>query len=524
MMSDPLDERRVFVQHLETAEYPEAPYHPPLLYPELQDLLNNSEIDPKNEVYACIRQIFFDLKADASHFGTREWDPLKDIVAPGDKVILKPNLVFHKHPLGKEGVRSMITHASVLRPIIDYVWIALRGKGQIIIADVPLQTADWSELLRLSGIDVLMDYARQKGIPLQALDLRLERAKTNVFGVIVEREKYHGDPLGYVAVDIGRESQLMPIMPFSKKLMITDYPQGSVSMHHHGEKNEYLIPKTILSSDVFFNLPKLKTHKKGGVTLCMKNLIGINGDKSWIAHHRQGGVGESGDEYPSISWWDNIRFRLFVALKKNAVGITILAIFLRALNVLHKTSKRLGKGETMVSHLSTFKGITEGSWSGNDTLWRVILDLNRILLYANTDGKMEDQRTRNVFHIIDGVIGGEKNGPMHHYPKKSGRIIAGGNPLATDTVAAHLMGFDYKKIPQLFHGFDKMHYPLTPCDISSITIVEQGNEQSFDSWRNKKTLAFLAPDSWKGYIEHTFRDAKNESREENGQFSDAGGE
>lgn len=77
------------------------------------------------------------------------------------------------------------------------------------------------------------------------------------------------------------------------KLEITNYGLGTVAKHHNDNKNEYLIAGTILNADVFINVPKLKTHKKAGVTLSMKNLIGINGDKSWIAHHRAGI-----DEYP----------------------------------------------------------------------------------------------------------------------------------------------------------------------------------------------------------------------------------
>jgi hypothetical protein len=54
----------------------------------------------------------------------------------------------------------------------------------------------------------------------------------------------------------------------------------------------------VLSADLVVNLPKLKTHKKTGVTLALKNLVGINGDKNWLPHHSQGSVEKGGDEYP----------------------------------------------------------------------------------------------------------------------------------------------------------------------------------------------------------------------------------
>jgi len=48
--------------------------------------------------------------------------------------------------------------------------------------------------------------------------------------------------------------------------------------------------------------------------------------------------------------------------------------------------------------------------------------------------------------VIDGIIGGENNGPLSPNSKLSGVLIAGENPLSVDLVATRLMGFDYQKI------------------------------------------------------------------------------
>ena len=75
-------------------------------------------------------------------------------------------------------------------------------------------------------------------------------------------------------------------------------PQGhSLKLHHNFEKNEYLIPNSILQADVFSNLPKPKTHKRAGITGAMKNLVGISGSKDWLPHHRRGSKFDGGDEY-----------------------------------------------------------------------------------------------------------------------------------------------------------------------------------------------------------------------------------
>ena len=63
--------------------------------------------------------------------------------------------------------------------------------------------------------------------------------------------------------------------PGEGKYYGADYDQNSVNSHHQGETQEYLISATPIIADVFINLPKMKTHKKVGVTLNIKNLVGL---------------------------------------------------------------------------------------------------------------------------------------------------------------------------------------------------------------------------------------------------------
>src|SRR5687768_17691117 len=70
----------------------------------------------------------------------------------------------------------------------------------------------------------------------------------------------------------------------------------------HGKgRHRYLVAKDVLDADVVINLPKLKTHRKAGVTCALKNLIGINGNKEFLPHHRVGGAEAGGDCYPGSS-------------------------------------------------------------------------------------------------------------------------------------------------------------------------------------------------------------------------------
>ncbi|OUO79404.1 hypothetical protein B5F53_07930 [Blautia sp. An249] len=75
------------------------------------------------------------------HYGKSNWDPLGEIVHPGDTVLIKPNLVIHKNLSG--GVNCLTTHPSIIRAVLDYVLIALKNKGCVILRDVPVQSCDF---------------------------------------------------------------------------------------------------------------------------------------------------------------------------------------------------------------------------------------------------------------------------------------------------------------------------------------------------------------------------------------------
>src|SRR5690606_12091736 len=104
--------------------------------------------------------------------------------------------------------------------------------------------------------------------------------------------------------------------------------------------------------------------------------------------------------------------------------------------------------------------IRSGNWHGNDTTWRMCLDLNRILLYADADGRWHETPARRFFSLVDGVIAGEGNGPLDPTPKPVGVIVAGFNPVAVDMTCARLMGFDYRKIPLLRRAIEEHALPL----------------------------------------------------------------
>ena len=59
---------------------------------------------------------------------------------------------------------------------------------------------------------------------------------------------------------------------------------------------------------------------------------------------------------------------------------------------------------------------------------------------------MQTSQQRRTFSIIDGIIGGDNNGPLVPDPVHSRILIGGENFLAVDIVATRLMGFDPRKV------------------------------------------------------------------------------
>lgn len=51
--------------------------------------------------------------------------------------------------------------------------------------------------------------------------------------------------------------------------------------------------------------------------------------------------------------------------------------------------------------------------------------------------------------IVDGVVGMEGNGPISGTPVSTGVLVFGDDPVATDHVAARIMGFDPQRVPYL---------------------------------------------------------------------------
>src|SRR5439155_182678 len=113
------------------------------------------------------------------------WNPLRDIVRSGDTVVLKPNFVREFRETHEGHADCVMTHGSVIRAVLDYVYIGLNGRGRIVIADAPHNDADFEAIRKIAGLDEIQAlYRREAGFEVEVYDLRPERAN-KIDGVIV---------------------------------------------------------------------------------------------------------------------------------------------------------------------------------------------------------------------------------------------------------------------------------------------------------------------------------------------------
>jgi len=453
------------------------PFGPGRSYPELAAWLP-PPAGPPNHVYAAVRAALHALGLDSARFGTPDWNPLGELVPTGGRVVCKPNFIRHWNPAPGSSIESVVTHGSVLRAALDYARLAVGPEGSLAIAEAPQHDCDFETIRRIAGLDEIAGfYAEELGCELEIVDLRRE-AVVYRDGVIVERRSLPGDPRGYRLVDLGQRSAFHGSGLDPQRFRGADYDARATTEHHLEGHHEYLLSETVLSADLVVNLPKLKTHKKTGVTLALKNLVGINGDKNLLPHHCAGSTGAGGDEFPGEAWIDRARSRAVDAarlLLRRGVGTGLL----RAARRFESTAR----GDTFVR---------AGNWHGNRTTWRMCLDLNRAFYYSDARGPHWDAPgpLRRALHVVDGIVAGEGNGPLAPRDRPLGVIVAATDPLALELACVRLMGFDETRIPLLREAMAAPSFRIgTVRRASDVQVVEADAEGRVC----ETSLAALAP-------------------------------
>lgn len=468
--------------------YPDRPpFHPSEDYPEYAH--GDIAAEP-NEAYEAVRDVFIGLGMDQDALGTPGWNPLGEVVRPGNRVLVKPNLVISEHPLGDRGMEASVAHGSVLRAVLDYVLIALEGEGSIIIGDSPIKEVDFDRVTRSCGLREVVDWYRAAGHPVELRDLRDLVAFRNELGV-VERTEPVVNPVGSVPVDLGTASALEGINQDLVRSTAAVYDDAAQQVHGPG-RHLYAVSKAVIEADAVISVCKLKTHIKTGVTGAVKNFVGSTNKKEWLPHFRHGTPKGGGDRMSDDS---PLKRRLQESVKEFVWSNRYVGG-----KRLHTVAKRAwvhGVGSTLdrtVDEASMSYDYGNGDWFGNDTAWRMSIDTCMAATYGRADGTLAGEPARRVFHVVDAIVAGDRNGPLKPEPLACGAVAASHDPIALDVACIHLMGYDPATVPHI-SGIGAAGRRLGVADEDEIEVVLDGEARTAASLADLG-VRFTPPDSW----------------------------
>jgi len=337
-------------------------------------------------------------------------NPLSNIVMPGDVVVLKPNLVS---PSGfaSEGC----TRTPILRPLVDFAVQA--GASKVMIAEGSSTPYPDS---RVFG----PDYSNITGL-VQALQSMYP-------GVVITYQDLNMD--NFTWVDLGENSTFYgtytPQQLYSVNNMRMDedsyyYAQDCNGYDPKGYRpGLYAIANTVFQADVFINVPKMKVHWITGVTLSLKNLVGITVSST--------GNTTQEESIKEVPHWNNSGPKPIY--------------------------------DEVLARQDSFE---------NDVVWRVMTDLNKIVLYVDENGLLKPVKQRRYLSVVDAVIGME--GPTVYgpprAPRPTGAIIAGQNPVAVDAVCCRVMGFNHTILNSLVNMEQVSDHTIGNADPTAICVV-----------------------------------------------------
>lgn len=451
----------------------------------------------QRSIYRLVESCLYDACTQLGH--PRARGPLSEWIQPGDRVFALVNLVMHQRTgESPEEFVSKCTHGSVLRPVLDCASLACGDPSLVSFGNAPLQSCDYAKVAAESGCAQVGQFYRQNGYEVGPYDLRALVSRWTRYGTLVERKVTDAD-VG-VRIDLGPQSLLAELFRggTSPRFAVGDYPLTATMSYHSRDRHIYVLNRRVLESNVIISVPKLKTHQKVGITCALKGTVGAIARKECLAHHRVGSPSDGGDEYPRAS---NLRLLASWLERKGAEGgAGFRSNTLRFAGKVLRRSLQLGSD-----------GIMGGAWDGNDTAWRMALDIARVLRYARPDGTLSPTPVRRHLAVVDGIIGGQAEGPLRPQPRHIGVVLFSPDVCVADAGCAMVMGFDISKVPLVNNSFRRMPLPLTEAEIDDIRLMLNGSEITPSDLRTQFAPPFVPPKGWRRVTE-TAQDRKSPSQ------------
>src|SRR5262249_51801329 len=151
-----------------------------------------------------------------------------------------------------------------------------------------------------NGLDlVLDDISSTWKVAVEMIDIRDQVvADSHTFHASLSVRHQAGDPRGGVQIDLADQSAFEAIRDSMHRLRSTAaVGRNEAGAQHQPGRHIYEFSRSVLDADAIVSVPKLKTHKKAGITGAMKNFVGAVIRKEWLPHHRRGAPSVGGDEF-----------------------------------------------------------------------------------------------------------------------------------------------------------------------------------------------------------------------------------
>jgi uncharacterized protein (DUF362 family) len=403
--------------------------------------------------------------------------PLSDVIAHSSTVLIKPNWVLHCNSSGA-GLECLVTQPAVLKALVQEV--AAARPSRIIVGDAPIQRAHFEDI---ATAELQRELQRLAGaVPVEVVDFR-DVVSVHSRGVLTSRPTARTAEQG-VHFDLAHSSFLEPVSKRAGRFRITSYDPAALADAHSEGRHIYRVCREALEADVVIGVPKLKSHKKAGLTGALKNWVGINADKRYLPHHRIGGSAIGGDAYPGFRPGHRVAEYCLDQANRN-IGRSGYRGWMRAAGAF----------------LKFHRGDVEGSWFGNDTVWRMVLDLNRILMYGARDGTLSAHPQRRVLCLTDAIVVGQGEGPLAPTPLWTGAITFADDCAAADVVNAALLRFHWRQIPSIAHSFDDVAYCLSPAVAERIEVWHESERVSWNELALRVGQPCRPARGWEGVLE-----------------------
>ncbi len=417
---------------------------------------------------------------------------LGEWINPGKRVFVLPNLVMNRRMDRGESMPRFLakcTNGSIVKPLLAHAVEAAGDSRLVTVGSAPLQGCDYAAAAREAGFTDGPSDDLTAAAGIQPKDLRSVATVWSKYGALLERDSRD---VPTVEVDLGSLSFLNELYQgeASVDFRVGDYAPGETLSFHSKGRHIYTIHRDVLESDVIISVPKLKTHEKVGITCALKGTIGTVTRKECLAHYRHDSRHGHGDEHPLGNPLRSLASE--ISDRSYAAPQTWLG---NATRIAGKSAFRLAR---MGQH-----GIMGGAWAGNDTAWRMTLDVARILRFARPDGSIASTPQRAHLVLVDGIIAGEGDGPLRPSPVFAGTVLFSDDPVAADVACAQLMGYEPDRIPLLSHAMNSsMDLPLRSWTSCSV----RWDEQTFPDVGTIPSVLgrpFRPPKGWIGAIERS---------------------